>query len=74
MLPGYRDNDFDEKDLTCPDCGWVGKGHKANIIDLYGVSKQKEVHCPKCDSTIASIKNDDDAPGESTNDLSFQFG
>jgi uncharacterized Zn-finger protein len=75
MIPTYRDADFDDQTLTCPKCNWQGQGHRAVVIDFYGVTDNKEVHCPQCDETIATVKTDADGPpGESANDLSFQLG
>jgi hypothetical protein len=74
MVPVYSDAEFDEQTISCPECGWTGKGHQSNIVDLYGVAAQKEVHCPDCDQVIASLKKRDDPPGESATDLSFQLG
>lgn len=74
MLPEYHDNNFSEQPLKCSHCGWTGKGHEAVIIDFFGVTKSKEVHCPNCDKTIGTLRSEGDAPGESPNDLSFQIG
>jgi uncharacterized Zn-finger protein len=75
MIPTYKEGDFDEQSLSCPNCNWTGKGHQAVIIDFYGVTDNKEVHCPKCDENIGILQtNSDGPPGESANDLSFQLG
>lgn len=75
MVPEYDDKTFEEQDLQCTKCNWKGKGYDANVIDFFGVSKSKEVHCPNCDTTIGTVvRNDRGNRGESANDLSFQFG
>ena len=76
MVTEFRQKDFDEQSLHCTKCQWKGKGTDANVIDLYGVSNSKEVHCPECDSKIAVVvrEDDDETPGESATDLSFQIG
>jgi hypothetical protein len=43
------------------------------IIDFFGVTKNKEVHCPNCDTTIAIVTGaQDNEPGESAGDPGFQ--
>lgn len=74
MLPEYHSNDFDDQNLTCSNCGWKGKGSDAVIIDFFGITKNQEVHCPECDEKIGILVTDDDLPGESADDLSFQTG
>jgi uncharacterized paraquat-inducible protein A len=75
MLPEYHQTDFEEQSLHCKACGWSGKGRDAVVIDFFGVSKNMEAHCPKCDKTIGIITKDEGGtPGESANDLSFQLG
>lgn len=74
MIPNYPDKDFEEKALACSKCGWKGKGYDAVVIDFYGVTDNKEVHCPKCDTTISLLQKGEDPPGESATDLSYQFG
>jgi uncharacterized Zn-finger protein len=56
MLPVYQENEFYEKDLSCSKCGWKGLGYDAIILDLFGVTDNKEVHCPECDKKIALLK------------------
>lgn len=65
MKEVYDDIRFDERELKCPNCGWEGKGSEAIIIDLYGLAKVKEVHCPSCDTYIAGLrsKKDSGPPG-----------
>lgn len=49
--------DYIDEDLVCEKCGWAGKASDANLIDFYGVSKIKELHCPNCDTIVATIKS-----------------
>lgn len=56
----YSENSFDEQEISCSDCGWKGTGRDTNIVDLYGVSKLKEIHCPECDAYLAGLKNNYD--------------
>lgn len=73
MVPEYSSTTFEEQDLHCANCNWQGKGYNAVVIDFFGVTKSKEVHCPECDKTIGIVTTDGgDTPGESTNDPSFQ--
>lgn len=57
MQKVFNERGFDEEVISCARCGWEGSGYDANIIDLYGLSRVKEVHCPKCDSYIGGIQN-----------------
>lgn len=57
MQKVFNERGFDEEVISCGRCGWEGSGYDANIIDLYGLSRVKEVHCPKCDSYIGGIQN-----------------
>ena len=75
MIPVFKEREFDEQPLRCDKCQWSGKGYEAVVIGFYGVSDQKEAHCPDCDKKLAIVEKDNDPPpGESANDLSFQFG
>lgn len=49
--------DYEEQDLSCEECGWKGKGEDANLIDFYGLSNVKELHCPNCDAMVATLKS-----------------
>lgn len=71
MLPEFRDSNYEEKMLQCSNCSWKGKGVDAILIDFFGVSKTKELHCPKCDTTIGLITKDEGKPGESVSKFSF---
>lgn len=73
-LPLYNERDFFKQPIWCGNCHWKGEGSDANVIDFYGVTKSKEVHCPACDETIAMLEKEGGAPGESATDLSFQIG
>ena len=59
MQKVYNERGFDEEVISCGRCGWEGSGYDANIIDLYGLSRVKEVHCPKCDSYLGGVQNAD---------------
>lgn len=48
---------YQEQELSCDACGWKGVGADAILIDYYGVSDIKELHCPNCDTVIATIKS-----------------
>ena len=73
MLPEYRDSNYEDKVLQCSNCSWKGKAADAILIDFFGVSKNKELHCPNCDTTIAIITTDEGGtPGGSASDLNFQ--
>ena len=74
MATIFYENTFDEQPVSCSKCNWKGNGSDTVIIDFYGVVPDKEVHCPKCDSTLGILKKADRPPGESANDLSFQLG
>jgi hypothetical protein len=76
MIPKYTDKEYDDQSLKCDNCQWTGKGSDAVLIDFYGVTDTKELHCPNCDKTIALVTRNEekDPPGESPSDLSFQFG
>jgi hypothetical protein len=74
MKEVFSARDFDELTITCPNCGWYGLGADTNIIDLYGLTKLKEVHCPACDNYIAGLERER-APGDPDGDeLSNQLG
>lgn len=53
LLDAYN---YEEQELSCSTCGWAGKGGDAILIDFYGVSDVKELHCPNCDTILATIK------------------
>ena len=75
MLPTYHENTFDEEQISCKKCSWIGKGIDAITIDFYGVTNVKDVNCPKCDKKIGQVEiNKGGTPGESATDLSFQLG
>lgn len=75
MVPKYLESTFDEQPLTCKACHWQDIGQRANVIDFYGVSSHKEIHCPQCDELIGILEKDEGRPpGESAGELSFQFG
>jgi len=59
MQKVYNERGFDDEIIKCGRCGWEGSGYDVNIIDLYGLSKVKEVHCPSCDSYLGGVQNAD---------------
>lgn len=74
MATEFLQTGFDEQPLRCGNCGWRGAGADAVLIDFYGVTKNKEVHCPQCDERLGIVKGTDAPPGESATDISFQMG
>ena len=70
----FDETNFDQQTLRCDECKWQGKGFEAVVIDLYGVVKDKDVHCPTCDAKLGTLKTTGHTPGESASDLSFQLG
>ncbi|HUC82427.1 MAG TPA: hypothetical protein VMR70_16090 [Flavisolibacter sp.] len=74
MATEFQQTGFNEQPLQCGKCGWQGTGHDAVVIDFYGVSKNKEVHCPDCDERLGLVRNGGGPPGESATELSFQTG
>ena len=70
----FFEDDFDDQLIQCDNCNWKGEGREAVIIDLFGISKTQEVHCPKCDNYLGALKRSDRAPGESSDEFSFQIG
>lgn len=73
MREVFDDVSFDNEDMSCPGCGWNGKGTDTHIIDFYGVSANKEVHCPNCDSYLGVVKKSDTPRGGTAGPVSFQF-
>lgn len=71
VFPAYG---FDKAQLTCPNCGWNGIGSETNIIDLYGLTKLKEVHCPSCDTYIAGLESQRTFGNPDGDELSNQIG
>ena len=59
MQKVYNERGFDDEVMSCGRCGWEGSGYDVNIIDLYGLSKVKEIHCPRCDSYLGGVQNSD---------------
>ncbi|MCU7548214.1 hypothetical protein OCK74_03770 [Chitinophagaceae bacterium LB-8] len=74
MKEFFSAKDFDETIITCPHCNWKGLGSETNIIDLYGISKLREVHCPNCDNFIAGLERESDHGNPEGDELSNQLG
>lgn len=79
MRKVYTEVEFYEETILCDRCGWEGSGYDVNIVDLYGLAKVKEVHCPNCDTHLAGIervnKRNTANPERFDNDsLGNQFG
>ncbi len=74
MQEVFPEKDFDNAPIMCPNCGWKGLGSETNIIDLYGITKLKEVHCPSCDTYIAGLLRDSAPADPEGDELSNQFG
>lgn len=69
----YTSQQLNYIQLNCSNCDWSGTGDRAIIIDFYGLTEVKEVHCPECDTQIAALKDDENG-GESADPISFQLG
>ena len=54
----YDPATFDEEHLTCPKCAWDGSGSEAQVAGFYGISKFKEVLCPKCGEYLGNLSRD----------------
>jgi len=80
MRKVYTEGEFYDESISCDRCGWEGSGYDVNIVDLYGLAKVKEVHCPNCDTHLAGIMravNKRNSPGTERFDhdsLGNQFG
>jgi hypothetical protein len=74
MKEVFPERDFDEMEVICPNCGWSGVGSDTIIIDLYGLSKIREVHCPSCDTYIAGLFRENTRSNPEGDELSNQFG
>ncbi|MEI6950163.1 hypothetical protein V9K67_23460 [Paraflavisolibacter sp. H34] len=76
----FDESGFAELAVRCPACGWEGAGSDTVIIDLYGLSARKEVHCPACDRFLGGLqgkppKNRNTGDADTTDDqLSSQMG
>lgn len=55
----FNPREFHEEAIRCSKCGWEGSGYDTNIVDFYGLTKIKEVHCPHCDTYLGGIRNAD---------------
>lgn len=72
--PIYNPQAFDQENVACPKCGWTGKGRDTLIIDLYGITKNREVHCPECDNYLGALPLENNPKGDSGSQLGFQIG
>jgi hypothetical protein len=68
MRKVYNEREFYDKSILCDRCGWEGTGYDVNIVDLYGLAKVKEVHCPNCDSHLAGIEKASNVEKDSSDD------
>lgn len=59
MRREFNSTEFNEEVIRCSKCGWEGSGVDANIVDFYGLTKVKDVHCPSCDSFLGGLRNAD---------------
>ncbi len=59
MQKVYNERGFDDEVISCNRCGWEGSGYDVNIVDLYGLTRIKEIHCPRCDSYLGGVQNAD---------------
>jgi hypothetical protein len=69
----YDQQTFDDESLTCPHCGWTGTGLEAHIAGFYGLSKFKEVLCPRCNEYLGNLSRDR-SYGEGGNSPDSQTG
>jgi DNA-directed RNA polymerase subunit RPC12/RpoP len=60
MKKVFDEMDYESQPLACENCGWKNTAGDANLIDFYGISSVKELHCPQCDNTIGIIKSKND--------------
>ncbi|HET9825539.1 MAG TPA: hypothetical protein VFP87_09395 [Chitinophagaceae bacterium] len=54
----YDQRTFDDEHLICPRCGWDGDGAEAYVAGFYGISKFKEVLCPKCSEYLGNLSRE----------------
>jgi DNA-directed RNA polymerase subunit RPC12/RpoP len=54
----YNQHTFDEEHITCPHCGWDGTGVETYVAGFYGISKYKEVLCPKCNEYLGNLSRE----------------
>ena len=64
MRKVFSEMDYESQPVVCENCGWKDQAGNANLIDFYGVSATKEIHCPQCDNTIAIIHSDSNRSNE----------
>jgi len=54
----YNQRTFDEEHIKCPHCGWDGTGADTYVAGFYGISKYKEVLCPKCNEYLGNLSRE----------------
>jgi DNA-directed RNA polymerase subunit RPC12/RpoP len=54
----YAQNSFDDEHIKCPHCGWDGTGAETYVAGFYGISKYKEVLCPKCNEYLGNLSRE----------------
>lgn len=60
MVDIFSPATFDDEQISCPRCSWQGRGDDTVLIDFYGLSSTKEVHCPECDAVLGGIERERD--------------
>ena len=65
---------FYTQSITCPNCGWQGKGSEAIIIDMYGIGDVRQVTCPNCDNFLGNLPREGEPKPETPDELSDQIG
>lgn len=43
---------YKNETITCPKCGWVGKGSELNYGDYSGLHSIVDMDCPKCHEMV----------------------
>lgn len=69
----YDPRTFDDEFLTCPKCGWDGRGTEAHVAGFYGIGRFKEVLCPKCSEYLGNLSREH-SYGEGRGKLDSQRG
>jgi hypothetical protein len=74
MQREFVQGSFSEQPLQCSNCNWQGTGAEAIVIDFYGVTKNREVHCPQCDEPLGLLRQDNNSRGEDAAGTGFRIG